>query len=235
MAIAVFRAFSIVDDELVGETSLPRRCSFRRGDVIAAFTNLRERGSGDGPALQLDIVVGEGPAARRIRMSLPRFLTGEEYRRSLAAPFPFCELGVQVTSNAWKPQDGRLAWLWLFRDAVYVTERTPQPTEMEEVVLRIKSLHFQGDEALKRLREQVSNFEAIESAFKGSAHLRKPIPDDVKLLVWTRDGGKCVKCGGQQELHFDHIIPYSRGGSNEAENIQLLCRTCNLAKSDRLV
>ena len=44
-----------------------------------------------------------------------------------------------------------------------------------------------------------------------------------------------IKCGAQKELHFDHVIPLSRGDSNEAENLQLLCRTCNLAKSDRLV
>ena len=95
-------------------------------------------------------------------------------------------------------------------------------------------MHFQRDEALKRLKEQVANFEAIENNLK-SGTTRKAIPDDVKLLVWSRDAGVCVRCGASKELHFDHIIPHSRGGSNEAENIQLLCRTCNLAKSDRLV
>ena len=105
--------------------------------------------------------------------------------------------------------------------------------EVEEVILRIKSLHFQQDESLRRLREEVANFEAVESNAK-SRQARKLIPDDVKLLVWSRDGGACVKCGATTDLHFDHVIPLSRGGGDHAENIQLLCRTCNLSKSDRI-
>jgi hypothetical protein len=61
------------------------------------------------------------------------------------------------------------------------------------------------------------------------------IPTPVKLQVWKRDGGKCVECGSTDNLHFDHIIPYSRGGSSlVAENIQLLCARHNLAKHDRI-
>jgi 5-methylcytosine-specific restriction endonuclease McrA len=124
-------------------------------------------------------------------------------------------------------------WLWLYRDGVYVIDRRPRRSELEEVLLSVKALHFQRDEALKRLREQVANYEAIEN--NGTPGFqRRPIPDDVRLLVWTRDGGACVKCSATGELHFDHIIPVSRGGSNYADNIQLLCRTCNLAKSDRI-
>jgi hypothetical protein len=39
------------------------------------------------------------------------------------------------------------------------------------------------------------------------------IPSGVKLKVWQRDGGKCAMCGSRVNLHFDHIIPWSRGGS----------------------
>jgi len=61
------------------------------------------------------------------------------------------------------------------------------------------------------------------------------IPTSVKLAVWTRDKGRCVKCRGRDNLHFDHIIPYSKGGSSlVAENIQLLCARHNLAKSYRI-
>ncbi len=57
------------------------------------------------------------------------------------------------------------------------------------------------------------------------------IPSSVKLEVWKRDKGRCVKCGCKDNLHFDHIIPYSKGGSSlVAENIQLLCARHNLAK-----
>jgi hypothetical protein len=61
------------------------------------------------------------------------------------------------------------------------------------------------------------------------------IPTPVKQFVWKRDKGRCVKCGRQDNLHFDHIIPYSKGGSSLlAENIQLLCARHNLAKHDRI-
>jgi len=61
------------------------------------------------------------------------------------------------------------------------------------------------------------------------------IPTDVKLAVWKRDQGKCVECGSSDNLHFDHIIPYSRGGSSlVAENIQLMCARHNLAKHDKI-
>jgi len=61
------------------------------------------------------------------------------------------------------------------------------------------------------------------------------IPTHVKLEVWKRDKGCCVRCGSSKNLHFDHIIPYSLGGSSkEAENIQLLCAKHNLEKHDTI-
>ncbi len=61
------------------------------------------------------------------------------------------------------------------------------------------------------------------------------IPAEVKLEVWKRDKGRCVECGSQDNLHFDHIIPYSKGGSSlVAENIQLLCARHNLSKRDKI-
>jgi hypothetical protein len=61
------------------------------------------------------------------------------------------------------------------------------------------------------------------------------IPAAVKLAVWQRDKGKCVKCGSKKNLHFDHVIPYSKGGSSlVVENIQLLCAQHNLIKHDAL-
>lgn len=61
------------------------------------------------------------------------------------------------------------------------------------------------------------------------------IPSSVKTLVWVRDKGRCVKCGSDKNLHYDHIIPFSKGGSSkDANNIQLLCQTCNLRKHDKI-
>ncbi len=61
------------------------------------------------------------------------------------------------------------------------------------------------------------------------------IPSQVKLEVWKRDKGKCVICGNTNNLHFDHIIPFSKGGSSlVTQNIQLLCARHNIAKRDRI-
>ncbi len=61
------------------------------------------------------------------------------------------------------------------------------------------------------------------------------IPSEVKKEVWQRDGGKCVLCGAAKNLHFDHDLPFSRGGTSlTAKNIRLLCAKCNLAKSDKI-
>jgi hypothetical protein len=65
---------------------------------------------------------------------------------------------------------------------------------------------------------------------------RRIIPTKVKLEVWKRDKGKCVECGSENELHFDHIIPFSKGGTSvKPENIQLLCARHNISKRDNIV
>lgn len=62
------------------------------------------------------------------------------------------------------------------------------------------------------------------------------IPTSVKLEVWKRDKGKCVNCGSSDNLHFDHILPFSKGGTSlKAENIQLLCARHNLEKRDKII
>ena len=63
---------------------------------------------------------------------------------------------------------------------------------------------------------------------------RERIPQNVQDKVWIRDGGRCVFCGSNKDLEFDHIIPFSKGGANTYRNIQLLCQKCNREKSDRI-
>ena len=60
------------------------------------------------------------------------------------------------------------------------------------------------------------------------------IPRDVRQRVWQRYGGQCADCGAKEYLEFDHVIPVAKGGSNSDNNIQLLCRRCNLTKSDHI-
>ncbi|ARN79353.1 hypothetical protein BST97_03355 [Nonlabens spongiae] len=62
----------------------------------------------------------------------------------------------------------------------------------------------------------------------------RTIPSHVKETVFTRDKGCCVSCGSNQDIEFDHIIPFSKGGSNSIKNIQLLCLKCNRRKSNKI-
>jgi len=61
------------------------------------------------------------------------------------------------------------------------------------------------------------------------------IPSEVKLEVWKRDKGVCVICGSEKNLHFDHDLPFSRGGTSlSSKNIRILCAKHNLSKSDKI-
>lgn len=61
------------------------------------------------------------------------------------------------------------------------------------------------------------------------------IPSPVKVEVWKRDKGRCCLCGSSDNLHFDHDLPFSKGGTSlSPQNIRLLCRRHNLKKRDRI-
>ncbi|MCA9329386.1 HNH endonuclease, partial [Candidatus Saccharibacteria bacterium] len=61
------------------------------------------------------------------------------------------------------------------------------------------------------------------------------IPSKVKQEVWKRDNGQCVLCGSSENLHFDHDLPFSKGGTSlSTKNIRLLCMKHNLAKSGKI-
>jgi len=70
---------------------------------------------------------------------------------------------------------------------------------------------------------------------KTDSYDRMSIPTSVKQEVWRRDQGSCGRCGSRRNLEYDHIIPVSKGGSNTARNVELLCQDCNRQKSDRIM
>jgi len=73
-----------------------------------------------------------------------------------------------------------------------------------------------------------------ESAPLGEYNKRE-ISQDVKIAVAARDGGKCRECGSTEDLQYDHVVPWSRGGANTVNNVQLLCGNCNRRKGARLL
>jgi hypothetical protein len=50
--------------------------------------------------------------------------------------------------------------------------------------------------------------------------------DVARRDVWRRDGGKCVRCGSEEHVDFDYIVPISRGGTHQPSNLRLLCMRC---------
>lgn len=61
------------------------------------------------------------------------------------------------------------------------------------------------------------------------------IPEHIKAAVFQRDQGRCIQCGYQGVyIEYDHKHPRSKGGQNTVDNIQLLCRMCNLKKGSRV-
>lgn len=71
--------------------------------------------------------------------------------------------------------------------------------------------------------------QALSSSHSSSTS--RHIPRDVRQRVWHKSGGRCVECGAADHLEFDHIIPHAKGGTHSENNIQILCRRCNLKKS----
>jgi 5-methylcytosine-specific restriction endonuclease McrA len=86
----------------------------------------------------------------------------------------------------------------------------------------------------RRRRRRLEHAHAALQAERDGPPRREPIPRDVRLLVWRRDGGRCTECGGYFELQYDHVIPLAMGGATSVENLQLLCAGCNRDKGAAL-
>ena len=108
-------------------------------------------------------------------------------------------------------------------------ERNKEQIEKDKIKAKLlEKKKKRGIEKLA-LQELIDEGEIFPEANK-----RPPIPKDVVDTVWNRDGGKCVYCGSNENLHLDHIIPFSKGGDTSVENLQLLCQKCNLEKSNKI-
>ena len=116
----------------------------------------------------------------------------------------------------------RRQWWW-FRDCFYWEDDLSAGDVMALVT-----------ERERRKRRRLDRAHAVMQQELDGLPRREQIPREVKLAVWQRDGGRCVDCGGDFDLQYDHVIPLSMGGATSAKNLQLLCGDCNRAKGAAL-
>ncbi len=119
---------------------------------------------------------------------------------------------------------------WIFQDEIYWENDT---LDAEAVKTLIVATRIRKKQKIERDIEKAKA--TIDQVARLKSDDRQPIPDDVKMFVWQRDKGRCVKCGSNQNLEYDHIIPVSMGGSNTARNLQILCEFCNRSKGGNII
>ncbi len=96
--------------------------------------------------------------------------------------------------------------------------------------------------ALEQFVQYINNEEEIDckptSKIQHISHKTQRNPSNrLKVQVLMRDGNRCKLCGvecndGLHNIHFDHIVPWSKGGETTLDNLQVLCSDCNLAKGN---
>ena len=124
-------------------------------------------------------------------------------------------------SHSWIKSD-----VWLYQDGVYSVTGNYTDAERKLLILDSADLERQKFErlALKFSKEQNEHVK----------YERTRISENVRIEVWRRDQGRCASCSSRENLEYDHIVPVSRGGSNTARNVELLCETCNRSKGNRI-
>lgn len=114
-----------------------------------------------------------------------------------------------------------LSGIWSYNGVFHLVDAWRERDEQRHV-LKFKLIAVLGEDDLS----QPASIDAER---------RRIIPPAVKLEVWKRDGGKCCLCDSTDELHFDHVVPFSKGGTSlTAGNVQLLCARHNLQKGTRI-
>jgi len=89
-------------------------------------------------------------------------------------------------------------------------------------IVPIKNILYEVDDLKKQERKTIQNIEFVT--------YRIPISEELRNKVFDRDGRKCRFCGATEDLCLDHKFPFSKGGKTEENNLQTLCRSCNLKK-----
>jgi hypothetical protein len=167
----------------------------------------------------------------------PQTKDNKEYPKHLHAEPSYRKEAIQFL-EAQRRNPQRLWWpkfrsgsseghFWAYKDKVLSFTSDLPENDTQRTALLIKHHVLRRERQFDKIQREV---EALENLEKLDSVSREPISESVRLFVWQRDKGQCVKCGSHGRLEFDHIIPVARGGSNTERNIQLLCEPCNRSK-----
>ena len=116
---------------------------------------------------------------------------------------------------------------WIYKGIQYATDG---PYTDDQFKLLI---YEEFDKERRMFERHKKKFESPESV--EASRSRPRFPESVRIEVWRRDSGKCAKCGSRENLGYEHIVPVSKGGSNTARNIDLLCEKRNRSKGSNIV
>jgi HNH endonuclease len=166
-------------------------------------------------------VLREDPSARfEPGLLRCRFVSGRRDFRPLSRMTYRAILRDQREAPVAVAIDERRTW-WMFRDRVF----------WEDDGLRAEEVMALALERERRRRRRLDRaLDAMSGERDAAGPRREPIPEEVRRQVFRRDGGRCVACGGEELLQFDHVIPVALGGASAPENLQLLCAPCNRDK-----
>jgi 5-methylcytosine-specific restriction endonuclease McrA len=155
--------------------------------------------------------------------------TCHAYKHALHADPKYRQAASELLERQRREPQPLLAPWWAYRDKVLVVEST-EPEGLHDratEILLVKHYVLRHERNYEKVRREV---ETLENLTQLEGVGREPIAESVRLFVWQRDKGRCVKCGSRERLEFDHIIPIIAGGSSTERNIQLLCESCNRSK-----
>lgn len=148
----------------------------------------------------------------------------------MAAPLAYEDLAVELEFT---PAEIRAAVTHLLVHGFARIERDVFPYTGDVLVLLTPG-RLALDAALTEEAEREAAERAARITRAGGRERRDPIPAEVRAEVFERDGHRCVKCGAVEDLTLDHIHPWSLGGPDTADNLRVLCRSCNSRKNNRL-
>lgn len=132
----------------------------------------------------------------------------------------------------------------------YYAEEQPLPSDDAELFVIVSAVTPADKAAVRKVADRF--FPIFPDGLRHSVRADKEILSRAKKMariadlrardeyrqhrdfVLQRDGHACVYCGATDvPLHLDHVVPSSRGGSDDPSNLVAACRPCNCSKGPR--